>query len=86
MIDKVRVGLLSLALAYGVLWLAASLFGEQSFPIWAIVVTYGFATLAELLLWTISLAYVTRISPPQVAGAVMGSWYIALAAGSALGG
>lgn len=85
-VGKFILGLAALSLAFALPLISSLMGGAARFPAVVIILSYGFVTLAELLLWTTSLAFVTRIAPPQIAGAVMGAWYISLAAGASLGG
>ncbi|MEM6415396.1 MAG: peptide MFS transporter [Pseudomonadota bacterium] len=85
-VEKFCLGLVALSAAFGVLLITSLISSDGRFPAFAIILAYGLVTLSELVLWTSSLAFVTRISPPQIAGAVMGAWYLALALGSIGGG
>lgn len=54
-------------------------------PLW-IVLAYWLLTIGELMLSPIGLSAVTLLSPPKLAGLMMGIWFVALGFGGEFGG
>jgi proton-dependent oligopeptide transporter, POT family len=55
-------------------------------PLWIFALGYFFITSGELFLSPIGLAMVTKLSPLQMVGFMMGVWFLASAFGHDLGG
>lgn len=89
---KFALGLLSAALAFFVIALAAA--KAQPAPgqiadqvsLGFLGTTYLFATLGELSLSPVGLAYVSRLAPKQLASQMMGIWFFAVGLGSFIAG
>jgi len=94
---KFSLGLLQLALGFGVLAFAAGLAGggavdtafsgEQGkvLPTW-LCLTYLLFTTGELCISPVGLSTITKLSPPQYTSQMMGIWFIAAALGNLIAG
>ncbi len=86
--SKFAIGLSAMAIAFLVMTIAAAHVesdGSQVSGMW-LIIAYFLITLAELSLWTTSLAFVTRFAPARYSGLAVGLWYLALALGGFLAG
>jgi POT family proton-dependent oligopeptide transporter len=54
-------------------------------PLWLVAV-YFFDVVGELLVSPFGLSLVTRLSPPQIVGLMMGAWFFATSLGNKLAG
>ncbi|MGA9421331.1 MAG: oligopeptide:H+ symporter [Rhodanobacteraceae bacterium] len=77
---KFGIGLLLVALSYGVMvYAAAHLIGADSrVPWWPLAVCYLLQTLGELALSPIGYAMVTRLAAPEEASLAMGGWFFGI--------
>ena len=84
---KFTIGLVLVALGFGVLIFAAQLAatGVRVSPMW-LVVTYLLHTCGELCLSPVGMSAVTKLAPARIAGLTMGVWFLALSVGNYLGG
>lgn len=55
-------------------------------PLWYFLLGYLFITMGELFLSPVGLAMVSKLSPKQMVGFMMGAWFLASAFGHDLGG
>lgn len=89
---KFALGLLSAAIAFFVIALAATKAqpapGEiaEQVTLGFLGITYLFATLGELSLSPVGLAYVSRLAPKQLSSQMMGIWFFAVGLGSFIAG
>jgi POT family proton-dependent oligopeptide transporter len=84
---KFVLGILSIGLAFLVLWLSTC-FSEVNnlvSPLW-IVFSYLLITIGEMLISPIGLSAVTMLSPVNLTGMMMGIWFVALGFGGQLAG
>jgi len=81
-LTKFGLGLALLGLGFLILVAGARAAGGAPTPLIFIVLLYLFHTLGELCLSPIGLAAMTRLAPPQMAGLLMGTWFLATAAGN----
>lgn len=81
-LTKFGLGLALLGLGFLILVAGARGAGGAPTPLIFIVLLYLFHTLGELCLSPIGLAAMTRLAPPQMAGLLMGTWFLATAAGN----
>lgn len=88
---KMLMGIGLVALAYGLMWVAAISGGDTGrvSPLW-LVNAYLLIALGEVCLSPMGLSLVNRLAPPRSRGLMMGGWFASLAAGGyaagALGG
>ncbi len=84
---KFAIGLLFLAIAFGLMVGAASAAagGARVSPMW-LVLSYLFQVLGELCVSPVGLSAMSRLAPARVAGMVMGVWFLASAVGNFLAG
>ena len=84
---KFALGLLGLAAGFFVLaWGAANASAEQRVsPAW-LIVTYFFHTAGELMLSPVGLSAVTKLSPRNRVGQMMGVWFVSLSLGNLFAG
>ena len=59
--------------------------GQQAWPTW-LVTTYLLHTFGELCLSPVGLSSVTKLAPRQLAGQMMGIWFLATSLGNLLAG
>lgn len=74
---KFAIGLVFVALGFGVLSFAASL-GAGAAMMW-VVLAYYLHTVGELCLSPVGLSAVTKLAPPGHVGMLMGMWFLAAA-------
>jgi POT family proton-dependent oligopeptide transporter len=84
---KFVLGILSIGLAFLVLWLSTSFVDANNLvnPLW-IVASYFLITIGEMFLSPIGLSAVTMLSPVSLTGMMMGIWFVALGFGGQLAG
>ncbi|MBL8175452.1 MAG: peptide MFS transporter [Bryobacterales bacterium] len=83
---KFALGLLSIGFAMCLLVPASAMTGEGKIsPLWLAAV-YLFDVIGELCLSPVGLSMVTKLSPPQVVGVMMGAWFFATSLGNKLAG
>ncbi len=58
---------------------------EKSSVLW-LVATYGIITIGELCLSPMGLSLVSKLSPPRIAGIMMGGWFLSTSIGNKLSG
>ena len=87
MLDKFILALVCMAIAYGVLTLS-TLFPTASGFVKShnIILYYFFITLGQLFLYPIGMAAVLKLSPKNMQGFMMGTWFFTLGLGGSLGG
>lgn len=79
---KFGLGLMLLGAGFLVLVAGARAAGAAPTPLIFIVLLYLCHTLGELCLSPTGLAAMTRLAPPHMAGLLMGTWFLASAAGN----
>src|SRR6185295_1057883 len=75
-------------LGYLVLAVGAKLLGPETptvSPMWLVTV-YLFHTIGELCISPVGLSSMTKLAPAQIAGQVMGIWFLATSLGNSIGG
>jgi POT family proton-dependent oligopeptide transporter len=84
---KFALGLLFVALGFGVIALAAraSAEGRLVSPLW-LVALYLLHTIGELCLSPVGLSTVTKLAPARLVGQVMGVWFLSVSIGNLAGG
>jgi POT family proton-dependent oligopeptide transporter len=84
---KFAVGLLFVALGFGILIIAAKLSanGIKVSPLW-LVATYFLHTVGELCLSPVGLSAMTRLAPQRIVGLVLGIWFLATSLGNFMAG
>lgn len=81
-LNKILTGTLLMALSYGVMTIVDLEAGSDLVaPIW-IVVFYVIITLAELCVFPVGLAEISRRAPQQIMGVLMGLWVFTMGFGS----
>ncbi|MFN7947357.1 MAG: peptide MFS transporter [Blastocatellia bacterium] len=80
---KFALGLLFAGLGFVVIGFAASMTtgGSRVSPMWLIVV-YFLHTIGELCLSPVGLSTTTKLSPPRLAGLMMGVWFLSISIGN----
>lgn len=79
---KFGIGLVLLGAGFLVLAAGARAAGSAPTPLYFIMLLYLFHTLGELCVSPTGLAAMTRLAPAQMVGLLMGSWFLASAAGN----
>jgi POT family proton-dependent oligopeptide transporter len=83
---KFAIGLLMIGIAMLLLVPASALTAQGKIsPLWLVGV-YFFDVVGELLVSPVGLSMVTRLSPPQIVGLMMGAWFLATSLGNKLAG
>lgn len=85
---KFVLGLVQLALGFGVIVLGAKFFanGDGLVPIIFVALMYLLHTTGELSLSPIGLSMVTKLSPAKIVGFVMGAWFLSIALANKMAG
>lgn len=85
---KFGIGLLLIALGYGLLWLATTHMLPPSGKIaaWTLAVYYLLATVGELALSPIGYALIGKLAAPEEASLAMGGWFFGIAVSANLAG
>jgi POT family proton-dependent oligopeptide transporter len=82
------LGLFFVGLGYFVLSVGAKLLGPDTptvSPLWLVIV-YLCHTIGELCISPVGLSAMTKLAPAQIAGQVMGIWFLATSLGNSIGG
>lgn len=84
---KMALGMLALAVSFGLLFLAARQAAAvgRAAMLWMIG-AYFFQTLGELVISPVGLSMVSKLAPTRYASALMGVWFLSNAAGNKLAG
>lgn len=84
---KFGLGLIQLGLGFFVLFFAAEwvVHGAKVGPVW-LIITYLLHSTGELCLSPVGLSTVSQLAPKRYAAQLMGTWFMSLALGNALGG
>lgn len=84
---KFGLGLIQLGLGFLVLYFASRfvVLGDKVSPGW-LVTTYLLHSTGELCLSPVGLSEVSRLAPKRYAAQLMGTWFMSIAMGNALGG
>lgn len=84
---KISLGLLLSGLAFVPLWLASLLSprGQRTSPLW-VLGCLALLAMGELLVSALAPSEISRIAPVERRGRWIGYWFVALAAGTVLGG
>ncbi|MFN7932110.1 MAG: peptide MFS transporter [Bryobacteraceae bacterium] len=83
---KFALGLLSIGCAMCLLVAASAMTAEGKIsPLWLAAV-YLLDVIGELCLSPVGLSMVTKLSPPQIVGVMMGAWFFATSLGNKLAG
>ncbi len=84
---KFALGLLQLALGFGVLWFGAvEADGRGMVAMSWLILAYLFHTTGELCLSPVGLSMVTKLSPARLVSTMMGGWFLATAFSEYLAG
>ncbi|MEQ6332861.1 peptide MFS transporter [Sphingobium sp. MK2] len=83
---KFGVGLILCGVGFLVLVAGAAMAGEDLTPVLFVFLIYLFHTMAELCFSPVGLSAMTRLSVPSMVGLVMGTWFLATAAGNFIAG
>ena len=85
-VAKQGIGLVLLATAFGMMYLASE--GAKSGPVspWWLILVYFIFTVAELFLSPIGLSLVNKLAHPRVASLMMAFWFLCTAAANYLAG
>ena len=65
---------------------SAAMAGQDLTPLLFVILIYLFHTMAELCFSPVGLSAMTRLSVPNMVGLVMGTWFLAMAAGNFIAG
>jgi POT family proton-dependent oligopeptide transporter len=83
---KFAIGLFAIGFAMLLLVPASAMTASGKIsPLWLVAV-YFFDVVGELLVSPVGLSMVTRLSPPQIVGLMMGAWFFATSLGNKLAG
>lgn len=84
---KFGLGIGLMGIGYFILHFDATIISATKLaPLSLIVLSYAIQTLGELFLSPVGLAMITMLSPLRMRGIMMGVWFFALAAATAIGG
>src|SRR5690606_37557340 len=85
---KFVLGLVQLALGYGIIVIGAKYFADDQglVSIVFLALMYLFHTTGELSLSPVGLSMVTKLSPGKIVGFVMGAWFLSMAVGNKMAG
>jgi len=81
---KFAMALIFVGAGFAILILPAQQGGQVS-PMW-LTMTYLLHTVGELMLSPVGLSAMTKLAPSQIAGLVMGIWFLATSVGNYIGG
>jgi POT family proton-dependent oligopeptide transporter len=81
---KFAMALIFVGAGFAILIIPAQQGGQVS-PMW-LTATYLFHTVGELMLSPVGLSAMTKLAPAQIAGLVMGIWFLATSVGNYIGG
>jgi len=83
---KFGIGLILIAVGFMALVLGARASGDALTPAIFILAVYFFHTMAELCFSPVGLSAMTRLTVPSMVGLIMGTWFLATAAGNFIAG
>ena len=83
---KFGIGLILCGAGFLVLVAGAAMAGQDLTPLLFVILIYLFRTMAELCFSPVGLSAMTRLSVPNMVGLVMGTWFLAMAAGNFIAG
>jgi len=83
---KFGIGLILCGAGFLVLVAGAAMAGQDLTPLLFVILIYLFHTMAELCFSPVGLSAMTRLSVPNMVGLVMGTWFLAMAAGNFIAG
>ncbi|WP_183956401.1 peptide MFS transporter [Sphingobium fontiphilum] len=83
---KFGFGLILCGAGFLVLVAGAAAAGENLTPVIFVFLIYLFHTMAELCFSPVGLSAMTRLSVPSMVGLLMGTWFLAMAAGNFIAG
>ncbi len=83
---KFGIGLVLVGAGFLVLVAGAAAAGQGLTPVIFVFLVYLFHTLGELCFSPVGLSAMTRLALPSMVGLVMGTWYLAMAAGEFIAG
>ncbi|MBG6117323.1 MULTISPECIES: peptide MFS transporter [unclassified Sphingobium] len=83
---KFGIGLILCGAGFLVLVAGAAMAGQDLTPLSFVILIYLFHTMAELCFSPVGLSAMTRLSVPNMVGLVMGTWFLAMAAGNFIAG
>ena len=83
---KFGIGLILCGAGFLVLVAGAAMAGEGLTPVIFVFLIYLFHTMAELCFSPVGLSAMTRLSVSSMVGLVMGTWFLAMAAGNFIAG
>ena len=81
---KFAMALIFVGAGFAILIVPAQQGGQVS-PMW-LTMTYLLHTVGELMLSPVGLSAMTKLAPAQIAGLVMGIWFLATSVGNYIGG
>ncbi|MDX2067291.1 MAG: oligopeptide:H+ symporter [Haliscomenobacter sp.] len=82
---KFVLSLLQIAIGFGlIVWGARSFANDGLVPLIFLVLMYFFHTSGELSISPVGLSMISKLSPPQMVGFVMGAWYLSISLGNSL--
>ncbi len=84
---KFVLGLVQLAFGFAIIVAGAKFFAVEGYvPVVFLFLMYLFHTTGELSLSPVGLSMVTKLSPPQIVGFVMGAWFLSIALANNMAG
>ena len=83
---KFGIGLILCGAGFLILVAGAAMAGENLTPVLFVFLIYLFHTMAELCFSPVGLSAMTRLSVSSMVGLVMGTWFLAMAAGNFIAG
>jgi POT family proton-dependent oligopeptide transporter len=83
---KFGIGLILCGAGFLVLVAGAAMAGQSLTPVIFVFLIYLFHTMAELCFSPVGLSAMTRLSVSSMVGLVMGTWFLAMAAGNFIAG
>jgi POT family proton-dependent oligopeptide transporter len=83
---KFGIGLMLCGAGFLVLVAGAAAAGENLTPVIFVFLIYLLHTMAELCFSPVGLSAMTRLSVPNMVGLIMGTWFLAMAAGNFIAG
>ncbi|QUT06643.1 peptide MFS transporter [Sphingobium phenoxybenzoativorans] len=83
---KFGIGMMLCGAGFLVLVAGAAAAGSNLTPVIFVFLVYLFHTMAELCFSPVGLSAMTRLSVPSMVGLIMGTWFLAMAAGNFIAG
>jgi POT family proton-dependent oligopeptide transporter len=83
---KMVLGLLGMALCFGLMTVAAAQKGSGQASAWWLVGCYLLMSLGELTLSPVGLSFFSQVAPTRMSAMMMGVWFLAIMSGYKLGG